>query len=103
MFTFNKNKNYIFNLQDLMLNYNNSYHSSIKNKPSSVNKSNENKTFKNLYGYHMKKGPNELIEFKFKKGDYVRSVIPKSLFEKGVKKIENNMKFTSRIKLTDEV
>jgi len=83
MFTFNKNKKYIENLQDLLYNYNNSYHSSIKNKPSAINKSNEFQTFKNLYGYDIKKGPKDLIEFRFKKGDYVRSVIPKSLFEKG--------------------
>ena len=42
-FTFKNNHKYIDILDQLLESYNNSYHRSIKTKPSSVNTSNENK------------------------------------------------------------
>ena len=83
MFTANKNKKYVDLLPQLMKNYNNSYHRSIKNKPSLINKKNERETFRILYGHYIDEPPNQFIIFKYKKGDYVRTVIPKGLFDKG--------------------
>ena len=83
LFTKNNNKKYIEILPKLVENFNNSYHRTIKNTPNSINKSNELETFKNIYGYNLKTGPEHIIKFKFKIGDYVRCVISKNLFEKG--------------------
>ena len=83
LFTANKNKKYVNFLDDLMSNYNNSYHRSIKNSPNSINKSNEKATFNNLYGFDFDKGSNEIITFQFNIGDYIRLVINKNLFAKG--------------------
>jgi len=78
MFTFNKNKKYVGYLDDLLISYNNSIHRSIKNKPSKINKKNEQKTFNILYSNNNK------IKFKFLNGDYVRVVIDKDMkFKKG--------------------
>ena len=85
-FEVNNNKKYVTDLPKLLNNYNNSFHSSIQTKPSLVNSLNEKATFKTLYGFEMTGGPNEFIEFIFKIGDYVRSVIPVKLFEKGYTK-----------------
>lgn len=84
MFTFNNNKKYFDALPLLLDSYNKSYHRSIKNKPYKISKKNEDITFYNLYGFKKEQGgPNELIQFKFSLGDYVRVVITKNLFEKG--------------------
>lgn len=83
LFTLNKNKKYVEFLPLLIQNYNNSYHRSIKNKPSEINKKNELETFKNLYGFDREKGSQSFIKFKFKAGDYVRCVLSKNLFSKG--------------------
>lgn len=77
-FTFSKNKKYIDVLASLVKNYNNSYHRIIKTNPSSVNKSNEAQVYKTLYG-----DEEYLVDFFFKKGDYVREVIDKTIFVKG--------------------
>jgi hypothetical protein len=82
-FTENNDKKYVVDLPDLLHNYNNSIHSSINQKPIDINKTNERAKYKYQYGYDIKSGPNDLIEFEFEIGDYVRSVIPKKLFEKG--------------------
>ena len=91
MFTFkkslktarNKYKNFTSNLQDLIDSYNRTYHRSIKEKPINVNKENELKIFKNLYGYERSQGDDTYIKFSFKKGDFVRKRINKELFSKG--------------------
>lgn len=83
LFTQNKNKKYVEFLPLLINNYNNSYHRSIKNKPSEINKKNEVETFKNLYGFDRERGSDNFINFKFKTGDYVRCVLAKNLFSKG--------------------
>jgi len=79
IFTFTNSKNYITILNELINSYNNSYHSSIKMKPSEVNLKTKDKVFKNLYGSYF---DNE-IKFKFRPGNYVRIAVEKSLFEKG--------------------
>jgi len=83
MFTKNKNKKYLHKLDNLLENYNNSYHRSIKNKPINITQENENETFKILYGFSKEEGgTNELINFKFKIGDFVKVALNKNLFEK---------------------
>ena len=79
VFTFTNSKNYVSILNDLISSYNNSYHSSIKMKPSEVTSKNQDIVFKNLYGSYY----DNIIHFKFKKGNYVRISVEKSLFEKG--------------------
>lgn len=79
-FTYANTLNYTNVLQDLIHSYNNSYHSSIKTKPSLVNVSNENHIWHILYD-------NDLIDgkttFKFHLGDRVRLAKKKGHFEKG--------------------
>ena len=76
-------KRYLDVLQDLVQSYNNSYHRSIKTTPNKVNKTNASTVFKNLYGYTKKDGDQTEVRVKFKKGDHVRVVKEKSIFEKG--------------------
>jgi hypothetical protein len=78
-FTFKNTYNYISILDDLVLSYNNSFHRSIQTSPNKVNKKNEKKIHRLLYGTMNSKKPT----FKFKKGEQVRISINKSIFEKG--------------------
>ena len=82
IFTKQGNKNYVKILQDLLYNYNHSFHGSIKATPASVStKEAEEAAFKALYGdFH---SPDNSITFKFKIGDYVRTQVDKSIFSKG--------------------
>ena len=70
-------KRFLNILPQLVENYNNSYHRSIKMKPTQVSSKNEAQVFNNLYSNI------EDIKFKFKVGDYVRHVKLKGKFEKG--------------------
>ena len=65
-FTAEKTKRYINVLQDLISGYNNTYHSSIKMSPNSVNKSNEHEVRQHLYGKRKKP-----TRPKLKIGEYV--------------------------------
>ena len=80
-FTANSTNEYIDILQDLVKQYNNTKHSSIKMTPVEGSmKKNEKKVFENLYGEIgtvSKKKP------KFKLGDFVRIPRKKGTFEKG--------------------
>ncbi len=58
--------------------YNNSYHSSIKMKPSEVNNDNADQVFNNLYAKKLKGG-----KPRFKIGDYVRLSHVRTAFSKG--------------------
>ena len=78
-FTFSQSLRYIDVIKDLVYSYNNSYHRSIKNTPNKINKSNEKKTFKNLY--ESNKLP--FIKILYKKGDKVRISKDKGTFPKG--------------------
>ena len=83
MFTFNENKNYIKHIQKLTDSYNNTYHSSIKEKPVAVTKTNSDKIWMNLYGYKKNNGSENIIINKFKKGDKVAISKHKFIFDKG--------------------
>ena len=86
-FTHVGNQRYVDILDKLVDSYNNSYHRSIKTYPNNVNQKNSQIIFMNLYGYDQKSDhePN-LINIKFKEGDYVRLSKSKKLFEKGYTK-----------------
>ena len=77
---FTENNNTIFYniLDELVNNYNNKYHSTIKMSPIEGSKKiNENK-IKNIYNFEKTKKPG-----KFKIGDRVRLSLEKNIFEKG--------------------
>lgn len=83
-FTLNKTNNYVDVIDDLLESYNNSYHRSIKMTPISVNTTNSNKVFLNLYGYDKNlDGDITKSKKKFNVGDTVRISKNKSVFEKG--------------------
>ena len=73
-----KPQNFTNYLDKLVQSYNNSFHTAIKAKPSSVNKNNEDKIRKQLYSQE-----DIFIKFNYKIGDYVRISQEKKLFEKG--------------------
>lgn len=91
-------RRYIDNLQDLLENYNNRFHSTIQMSPSSVNASNTELAWANMTLHNMKKQKTNAIkptfkkkarnwlykrpESKFKIGDYVRISFVKGLFSK---------------------
>ena len=79
VFTFNKNKDYISVLKNLVDSYNNTFHSSIKMAPSQVNKKNEQQVFNNLYECKIKDC--DFIRFEFEIGSYVRKKLLKGLFD----------------------
>ena len=68
-------KNYI---DKITFSYNRTFHRSIKTKPILVNKENEKKIFKQLYG-----DLDLVVKFFFKIGDYVRTLKEKNIFSKG--------------------
>lgn len=78
---FSKRGNYkwIDILDELINEYNNSYHSTIKMKPIEVNKDNEKEVLNNIYGDNKLKKEKP----KFKLNDYVRISKYKGIFEKG--------------------
>lgn len=82
-FTFKNNFKYIDILNQLVDSYNNSYHRSIKTKPSAVNISNEKKIWKILYGFEKNIGEEVIVEPKFFVGDRVRISKDKGIFSKG--------------------
>ena len=69
---------YIDVLSQLVKSYNNTYHRSIKMKPSQVTKANEDKVWDTLYGGDVQKR----VRFKFQVGDRVRISKAKRIFEK---------------------
>ena len=71
-------KNYTNDLQNIINSYNNSYHRSIKTSPNSVTEKNQEKI--RLILYPKKK---TLTKIAFRKGDYVRKIEDKTIFDKG--------------------
>ena len=69
---------YVDVLPQLIKSYNNTYHRSIKMKPSQVTKANEAKVWDTLYGSDVQKR----VRFKFQVGDRVRISKVKRSFEK---------------------
>ncbi|KAK3913491.1 Putative uncharacterized transposon-derived protein [Frankliniella fusca] len=81
---FTKNKSYRFIgglLQDIVHSMNNSYHRSIKMKPSDVNDSNVLQVYRNLYGNLLREKP---IKPTLKPGHIVRITREMDKFEKSV-------------------
>lgn len=80
--THNKTKKYINVLQNLLSTYNNTFHSTIKMKPSEVDERNQHlvwfNSFKQVYDAKQTK------PF-YKKDDFVRIVLNKNVFDKGYK------------------
>ena len=77
-FTAKNTLTYIDVLPKLVKSYNNTYHRSIKMKPSQVTKSNEAKVWDILYGNDVDKR----VRYKFQVGDRVRISKVKRMFEK---------------------
>jgi len=77
-FTHKNTYRYIDILDDLMTNYNNSYHRTIKMAPAQVNSTNENEILNKVFRIN-----NAKVKFKFKVGDRVRINKVKRTFEKG--------------------
>ena len=77
---FTENNNTIFYniLDELVNNYNNKYHSTIKMSPLEGSKKINEKKIKNIYNFEKTKKPG-----KFKIGDRVRISLEKNIFEKG--------------------
>ena len=79
-FTFKNTLNYLNVLQDIVNSYNDTFHSSIKQKPRLVNLENEDQIWHNLYD---KTRLNEPAKFRFRVGDKIRLSKKKSTFAKG--------------------
>ena len=84
MFTERGNHRYIDDIQRIVNEYNNSYHSSIKMTPVEASKKeNEGIVYYNLYNKRRRKMMKQNLKPKFKVGDIVRIYKFKKLFEKG--------------------
>lgn len=77
-FTAKNTLTYIDVVPQLVKSYNNTYHRSIKMKPTQVTKASEAKVWETLYGDDVDKR----VQFKFQVGDRVRISKVKGLFEK---------------------
>ena len=77
LFTKNNNSKWVDKIDDIVINYNNTYHSTIKMAPSKVTWENRKLVFKNSY-------PNKKFtnNCRLKRGDRVRVALKKYLFEK---------------------
>ena len=84
MFTEHGNHRYIDDIQRIVDEYNNSYHSSIKMTPVQASKKeNEGIVYYNLYNKRRHEMMKRNIKPKFKVGDIVRIYKFKRIFEKG--------------------
>ena len=81
IFTNKKTNRWIDKLDDLVQNYNNTYHRIIQMKPNKVTWENRTIVFKKMY-------PQKSIKVfcRLKKGDRVRIALTKDIFEKGFTK-----------------
>jgi transposase-like protein len=80
-FTAHNTHRYIDIVQDLVMGYNNSYHKSIRMKPSEVSSENSFQVFKNLYGLLPLRRKRK-FNFKFAVGDLVRISKLRGVFDK---------------------
>ena len=76
-FTEKKTKVWIYVIEDIVSNYNNTYHTTVKMAPNEVNWKNRKKVFQNSF-----KKINEKVKCKLKVGDKVRVALKKKIFEK---------------------
>ena len=91
-FTAKNTLTYINVLPQLVSSYNNTYHRSIKMKPSQVTKTNEAQVWDTLYGDDVQKP----VRCKFQVGDRVRISKVKRMFEKSYLILRNKfLLFTS--------
>lgn len=81
--TSNQTNDWASVFQNILKTYNNTYHSSIKMKPSQVNFSNQKVVLENLYGFIWEKDTFGTQKPKFKVGDFVRLSKVKHVFKKG--------------------
>ena len=77
-FTSTGRKRWIDVISEIVNNYNNTYHTSIKMKPNEVTWDNRKEVFKNLFPRI-----HDRVKCRLKKGDKVRILLKKELFEKG--------------------
>lgn len=84
-FTANNTLKYIDSLQDLVSTYNKRYHRTLKMSPSQVNKKNEKKLWRQLYGEYLKKQtkgkskkfvPGDLVVISKKRKPFSKSYLP---------------------------
>ncbi|KAL4442006.1 hypothetical protein ABPG74_003757 [Tetrahymena malaccensis] len=85
--SFHKQKNYVDELQNLVNQYNNTEHSSIKMTPKQA----KDQSFSNNEARQQKLDVNQIIDQTFKIGDFVRVLRNKKLFEKGQKNYTKNV------------
>jgi L-rhamnose mutarotase len=78
LFTIHKNKKWVKYLDDIVSNYNDTYHRTIEMPPAQVTWANKNKVFKIMF-------PNKSVRIncRLKIGDEVRIALNKNIFEKG--------------------
>ena len=91
-FTARGSHRYVDILQDLINNYNNSKHSSIKMRPIDVNESNEHIVRRNLFPPVVKEKKHMKANFKI--GDTVRVTRKKTVFQKGYEQTHSYEIFT---------
>lgn len=89
-------QSFISKLDNIIVNYNNTCHSSTKFKPSEVNEYNQYTVFDNLYNDE-KKIKKKNYNYHYKIGDAARISLHKSLFQR-----ESDRKFTREIFMIDE-
>ncbi|CAF1077934.1 unnamed protein product, partial [Brachionus calyciflorus] len=82
-FTYKNNHDYTKILDNLVDSYNNTFHRTIKTNPNKVSKKNEDKIFRNIYGYEKDTGDDSFLTINFKIGDKVRISKNKGIFDKG--------------------
>ena len=83
LFTINNNRRYINFLNEIAHRYNDSYHKSIKIKPTEVSKENKLKVWINLYENKLKYPQTVSQRSRFCAGGLVRTSIERGLFKKG--------------------
>ena len=81
---------YVNILQDLVKGYNDNYHRSIQTSPSQVNKDNEDKIWRLLYGSKLLKRE----KYVFKPGDKVRVAYTRGTFDRGYEQQYSDEIFT---------
>jgi hypothetical protein len=79
LFTLQRNHKWIHNLDQIVDDYNNRYHSTIRMKPVEVNSQNESTIFNEVY----RKKQRLCEKTRFKLNDYVRVAVKKNIFGKG--------------------
>jgi hypothetical protein len=97
-FSLQGNYKWLSKLDDITKQYNNTYHHTIKMKPSMVNKKNEENILKSVYTHVKIANKNN----KYSVGDYVRISKHRSVFEKGyTPNWSNEIFIINKVRLTN--